>query len=289
MSSRPAAPLSAVEECSLKPKDSFKECEQCPEMMVVPAGSFTMGSPRSGGRIYSDQGPQHRVRFSRPFAVGKYAVTFAEWDECVADGGCNGYRPQDEGWGRGKQPVINVSWDDVQTYVTWLSGKTGKTYRLLSEAEREYVTRAGTTTPFWWGSDSWGSEANYAEGGSYGPNGEYSDRTLPVDWFKPNPWGLYQVHGNVWEWTADCWHNNYKGAPSNGSAWVGYCLMDRVLRGGSWANGSGYLDAAVRGRNTGHLRDLGIVGPPITAKPNEGGNSGGRDNNIGFRVGRTID
>jgi hypothetical protein len=133
-----AKPLSATQERGLKAKESFKECDNCPEVVVVPAGSFTMGA-------------SHRVTFSRRFAAGMFPVTFDEWDACVAGGGCNGYRPPDQGFGRGKRPVINVSWHDAKAYVAWLSKKTGKTYRLLSEAEREYVTRADTTTPYWWG------------------------------------------------------------------------------------------------------------------------------------------
>ena len=149
-------------------------------------------------------------------------MTFDEWDACVADGGCNGYQPSDEGWGRGRRPVINVSWDDAKAYVAWLSNKTGKTYRLLSEAEREYVTRAGTTTPFWWGSSISTSQANYDGTNTYGSGvkGEFRHETLPVDSFQPNPWGLYQVHGNVWEWVEDCYHESYAGAPSDGSAWT---------------------------------------------------------------------
>jgi formylglycine-generating enzyme required for sulfatase activity len=156
-------------------------------MVAVPTGSFTMGSPESEKERYKDEGPQHRVTFDRPFAVGKFAVTFEEWDACAADGGCNGYRPNDQDWGRGRQPVINVSWDDAKNYVAWLSRKTGKTYRLLSEAEREYVTRAGTNTPFWSGGSISSQQANYAYGG---PKGGYRQRTLPVDSFQANPWGL---------------------------------------------------------------------------------------------------
>ena len=165
-----------------------------------------MGSPASETERTPREGPQHRVTFARPFAVGKFAVTFDEWDACVADGGCNGYKPKDEGWGRDKRPVINVNWDDAQAYVAWLSRKTGKTYRLLSEAEREYVTRAGTTTPFWCGPSISTSQANYDGNHTYGSGskGEYRQKTMPVDSFQPNPWGLYQVHGNVWEWTEDC-------------------------------------------------------------------------------------
>src|SRR6516164_4838068 len=162
------APLSAAEERVLKPKDSFKECAQCPEMVVVPAGSFTMGLPDGEEGRIEEEGPQHRVTFGKSFGVGKFAVTFEEWDACVADSGCNGYMPSDEGWGRGRRPVINVSWDDAKAYVRWLSRKTGKSYRLLSEAEREYVTPAGTTTPFWWGASISTQQANYNGSYTYG-------------------------------------------------------------------------------------------------------------------------
>jgi len=121
-----AAPLSPMREKALKPKDTFKECANCPEMMVVPPGSFTMGSPTSEPGYSADESPQHKVTIARQFAVGRFEVTFDEWDACAADGGCNGYKPSDEGWGRGRRPVINVSWDDAKAYVAWLSKKTGK-------------------------------------------------------------------------------------------------------------------------------------------------------------------
>src|SRR5262249_20788523 len=148
----------------------------------------------------------HMVSFKKPFAVGRFAATFDEWDACVADGECNKYRPADGGGGRGRRPVINVSWNDAHAYVAWLSGKTGKTYRLLSEAEREYVTRAETSTAFWWGTSVSTNQANYDGRFGYegGPSGQYRERTMPVDSFQANPWGLYQMHGNVWEWTEDC-------------------------------------------------------------------------------------
>jgi formylglycine-generating enzyme required for sulfatase activity len=271
-SSRCAAPLTAAQERDLKPKDSFRECDKCPEMVVVPAGSFTMGSPNGEKARDKSEGPQHRVTFDRPFAVGKFAVTFEEWDACFADGGCNcandggcNYRPDDQGWGRGRQPVIDVSWDDAKNYVAWLSRKTGKTYRLLSEAEREYVTRAGTNTPFWWGGSISSQQANYDSNYTYGgPKGEYRQRTLPVDSFQANSWGLYQVHGNVWEWAEDCYHDSYQGAPTDGSAWTS-CSV-HVVRGGSWSNGPRYLRAAIR-----------LWYP-----------SDWRGNDIGFRVGRTL-
>ncbi|MGD9923235.1 MAG: SUMF1/EgtB/PvdO family nonheme iron enzyme [Pseudorhodoplanes sp.] len=241
-----------------KPGDTFKECELCPEMVVVSAGSFAMGSPASEKGRSTDEGPQHRVAFARPFAVGKFAVTFDQWDACVADGGCGGYRPADQAWGRGKRPVINVSWDDAKAYLAWLSRRTGKTYRLPSEAEREYVARAGTTTPFWWGATISSQQANYDGTSTYGDGrkGEYRRRTLPVDSFQPNPFGLYQVHGNVWEWMEDCWNGSYAGAPADGSAWTAGDCGRRVLRGGSWNYYPEALRSADRDASTSSYRGI---------------------------------
>ncbi len=134
----------------MRPGREFRDCAGCPEMVVVSAGEYTMGSQSWEG--YDNEWPPHRVEIGRPFAVGKYEVTFGEWDACVAGGGCGGYRPDDEGWGRGRQPVVNVSWDDAKAYVRWLRRKTREEYGLLSEAEWEYVARAGTRTKYWWGS-----------------------------------------------------------------------------------------------------------------------------------------
>jgi formylglycine-generating enzyme required for sulfatase activity len=242
---------------------SGQPCPTCPEMVVVPAGSFTMGSPSDEPRRVNNEGPQHNVTISKPFAVGRYAVTFDEWDACVTDGGCNGYRPDDKGWGRGRRPVINVNWDDAKSYVAWLSRKGGKPYRLLSEAEREYVTRAGTTTPFWWGSSISASQANYDSDYTYDAGstvdhrqatGDYREKTVPVDSFQPNPWGLYQVHGNVLDWVEDCYHDSYVGAPSDGSAWTTGDCKDRVLRGGSWVHLPKSLRAADRFRDKSDVR-----------------------------------
>jgi formylglycine-generating enzyme required for sulfatase activity len=217
-------------------------CPMCPEMVVVPAGEFLMGSKA--------QGSQHEVMIAQPLAVGRYAVTFDEWDACVAESGCNGYQPKDEGWGRGKRPVIYVNWDDANAYAAWLSRKTGKTYRLLSEAEREFVARAGTTTAFWWGSAISTFQANYnSDYTSFrSAKSVYRAKTVPVDSFAHNPWGLYNVHGNVWEWVEDCWHDSYQGAPSNGSAWTTACTdgSQRVFRGGSWVDDPQFLRAAYR-------------------------------------------
>jgi formylglycine-generating enzyme required for sulfatase activity len=238
---------------------SFRDCPTCPELVVAPAGSFMMGSPDNEEGRSSHEGPRRRVTIEKPFAVGQFAVTFAEWDACVAGGGCGDYRPDDQGWGRGKQPVINVSWSHAQLYVAWLSKKTGQAYRLLSEAEREYVARAGTTTPFWWGSKITPADANYNgsiqpyKGG--GAKGDYRRRTVPVDSFKPNGWGLYQVHGNVVEWTEDCWSDTTIGHLSSGSARTWGDCDTRVLRGGSWNDPPEHLRSASRSRNT---KDLGL-------------------------------
>jgi formylglycine-generating enzyme required for sulfatase activity len=211
--------------------EHFKDCSTCPEMLVVPAGGFMMGSPANEPERFGNE--RARVSIPAQFAVGRFAVTFDEWDACVADRSCNGYRPYDGGgWGRGKRPVINVSWNDAKAYVAWLSKTTGKTYRLLSEAEREYATRAGTTTRFWWGSSI---KANYK--GSPEPDGSksaYRVRTVPVDSFEPNPWGLYNVHSNVWEWTEDCWNDSNSGNPGDGRARMTGECKQRVVRGGTW-------------------------------------------------------
>ena len=214
------------------PGTAFRDCPECPEMVVVPAGSFMMGSPSHEAGRDNDEGPAHRVTIAKPFAVGKYEVTFAEWDACVADGGCGGHRPGDKGWGRGRRPAINVNWDDAKAYVRWLSDKTGKQYRLPSEAEWEYAARAGTTTRYSWGDEVGRNRANCDGCGSLWDN----EQTAPAGSFRANVFGLHDVHGNVWEWVEDCWSGNYLGAPADGSAWESGDCSRRVLRGGSWFN-----------------------------------------------------
>ena len=238
-----AAPLSPMQEKALKPKDTFKECANCPEMVVVPAGSFTRGSPTSEPGHSADEGPQHTVTIARPFAVGRFAVTFDEWDACAADGGCNGYKPSDEGWGRGRRPVINVSWDDAKAYVAWLSKKTGKSYRLLSGAEYEYATRAGTQTAYPWGNAIGTNNANCHACGSQWD----ARQTAPVGSFAANGFGLYDMVGNVEEWMEDCYHDSYSGAPSDGSAWIeGADCSRRIVRAGSWFFAPAFLRSAKR-------------------------------------------
>ena len=223
------------------PESPFRDCPTCPEMVVVPAGSFRMGCG-SGQDCRDNEKPVHRVTIAAPFAVGKYEVTFDEWDACVADGGCDGYRPDDAGWGRGNRPVINVSWNEVQTYAMWLSEKTGKTYRLLSEAEWEYMARAGSETAYSWGDEIGRNRANCDGCGSRWDD----ERTAPVGMFAGNGFGLHDVHGNVWERVQDCWNETYAGAPADGSAWEqGDCNL-RVVRGGSWYNEPWDLRSATR-------------------------------------------
>jgi formylglycine-generating enzyme required for sulfatase activity len=229
-------------------------------MIVIPAGSFMMGSPRSEPGRYAGEGPQHQVAIAKAFAVSKFALTFADWDACATNGGCNKYAPNDEGWGRAQQPVINVSWDDAQQYVTWLSGVTGKTYRLLSEAEYEYAARAGTTTAYPWGDDIKLDTTAMANCDGCGSKWGRM-RTAPVGSFAPNQFGLHDMVGNVYAWTADCAHDNYNGALADGSAWLetsgGNC-KDREIRGGSYVNAPGNLRSASRVAYTSTFRDVAI-------------------------------
>ena len=251
----------------------FKDCPMCPEVVEVPTGAFLRGSPAFEESRKDTEGPRHEVTIPQSLAVGIYEVTFAEWDACVRDGGCQGYRPEDEGWNRGKQPVINVSWEDAQAYVAWLSRKTGLPYRLLSEAEWEYVARAGTQTPFHTGETITPQQANYYakysyKGGRIGPSPE---QPTAVGRFQPNAFGLYDVHGNVWEWVQDCWNTNYAGAPRDGQAWEAGDCDQRVARGGSWYYAPDVLRSASRERYTTAFRnDKGgfrVARPMVTSLP----------------------
>jgi formylglycine-generating enzyme required for sulfatase activity len=261
-------------------------------MVVVPAGSFTMGSPESEPERESTESPQHEITISKPFAVSQTHITRGEFAHFVkamghkADGGCYARAGTTTGslWEGSKptvswrspsfeqddsHPAICVNWNDAKAYVSWLSNTTGQAYRLMSEAEAEYTARAGTTTPFWEGASITSQQANY--NGNYvyfasGEKGEFRQKTVPVNSFKPNAWGLYQVHGNAYTWVEDCWHDNYNGAPSDGSAWTtGDCEL-RVLRGGSWFCIPRFLRAANR----------------LDFSPSF------RLNAVGFRVARTI-
>jgi formylglycine-generating enzyme required for sulfatase activity len=276
--------------------NAFKDCTDCPELVRVPDGRFTMGYALRKGESADAADPRelptHRVAV-RAFAVGRYAVTRAEFAAFVAatryqteaerSGGCfawegdkwkslrkahwrePGFAQEDD------HPVVCVSWNDAQAYVQWLSQATRRDYRLLSEAEREYVTRAGTTSTFWWGETLSPTLANYDTSapdyrGSH--QGEWRRATVAVNSFNANPFGLYNVHGNVWEWTQDCQHDSYVGAPVDGSAWTTKCQEDkRMLRGGAWVGEPAGLRASNR---VGYTPDFRL-------------NSGG------FRVARSAD
>ena len=236
----------------------FQDCETCPRMVVVPAGEFIMGSPENEpGRLYYE-GPQRKITILQPFAVGKFEVTFDEWDACVADEGCGEYMPKDEGWGRGNRPVINVNWTDMQSYLRWLAVKTGYNYRLLSEAEWEYAARAGSTKTYSWGQIPDHNKANFGAdtccSGSKDGEDIWADQTAPVGSFPPNKFGLYDMLGNVYERTADCWNPSYVNAPLDGSAWLEGDCSARVLRGGSWISSPEFIRASERDAYNGYYR-----------------------------------
>ena len=229
-----------------------------PEMVVIPGGSFRMGCV-SGLDCQDDEKPVHEVRVAS-FALSKYEVTFEEYDRFTDATGRQ--RADDKGWGRGRRPVIYVSWKDAVAYGEWLSSQTGKRYRLPSEAEWEYAARAGSTTKY-----SWGNEIGHNRANCGGCGSQWDDeKTAPVGSFNPNAWGLHDMHGNLWEWVQDCWNKRYQGAPADGSAWETGDCGRRVLRGGSWNLFPEYLCGAFRYRNT----------------------SGSRDYFNGFRVARTL-
>ena len=282
MQGDPLADLERVQRCDgtetlvgnerrcLKPKDTFKDCSECPEMVVIPAGEYMMGS--NDGDAHEK--PMHKVTIARPFGVGKFELTFAEWDACVVAGGCK-HRPEDQGWGRGRQPVINVSWDHAtKEYMPWLSRTAGKTYRLPTEAEWEYAARGEATEIPVVGVVL--SPSNYPWGMAIGENrancrgcGSQWDlkQTAPVGLFAANAFGLHDMHGNVWEWVQDCYKDTYAGVPPDGRATSDVASCLRVVRGGSFNVNPQSLRSAGRGRN--HPHD--------------------RSGSIGLRVARTLD
>jgi formylglycine-generating enzyme required for sulfatase activity len=235
---------------------TFKDCDQCPEMTVLPPGSFKIGASNSEDGRWNAEGPQSMIVLPNPFAVSRMEISAAEWSACVAENGCSG-----GGKGQGKEPAGLIMWRDAQDYVAWLSRKTGKSYRLLSEAEWEYAARANSVSAYWWGDWISPSQANYAsvfigeEGGS-----------AMVDAGLPNRWGLHHVHGNLAEWVADCWNESHDGLPSDGSPRLTGDCSKRVLKGGSWRDGPGEIRAASR-----RPADIGY-----------------RDRTIGLRVARAL-
>jgi formylglycine-generating enzyme required for sulfatase activity len=244
----PQTPSSGQSRAPVSPQvgDVFRDCDGCPEVTVVPAGSFEMGSDTT-----PFERPRHRVTIARPFAIGRREVTFDEWERCLAALACK-HRPSDQGWGQGEQPVLDLSWADAKAYVDWLSGVTGQRYRLPTEAEWEYAARAGTTTAFWWGREPGSGRANCA-----GCAGGAGGRTVRTGSFPPNRFGLFDTAGNVAEWVEDCWHNNYRGAPADGSAWVESGCRERVLRGGAYGNDPSYVRSASRFKYDVNIRYVG--------------------------------
>ena len=229
-------------ERALKPLASFRECARdCPEMVVIPAGQFMMGSPATEEGHDAKESPQHLVTIGKPFAVSKFAVTFADWDACVSVGGCP--HVSDSGFEGGTRPVINLRWEEAQQYAAWFSKMTGRPYRLLTETEWEYAARAGSSTAYFWGDQIGQGNANCRHCGS-----QWDDwKTSPVGSFKPNAFGLYDMAGNVWQWVQDCYHDDYNEAPTDGSVWVTPDCPRRGVRGGSWGNEPPLLRSANRG------------------------------------------
>jgi formylglycine-generating enzyme required for sulfatase activity len=234
-------------------------------MAELEAGSFTLGAPPTEAGASAAEGPPTPIAIARRIGVAVKETTFEEWNACVADGGC-AHRPFDNGWGRGKRPVINVSWSDAQDYVAWLSTRTGARYRLPTEAEWEYAARAGAATPFAFGAAIAASQANFNASLPYGAAaGLFRRMTTPTGTFGPNAFGLYDMHGNVWEWTNDCWRPDHSGVGPDGTAFGGDCAA-RIIKGGAW--------------NTGGVR--------LRAADREGSPLGARRSDIGFRVVRDL-
>jgi formylglycine-generating enzyme required for sulfatase activity len=230
-------------------------------MVVIPPGEFVMGAPNTEFGWEETEGPQRKVKI-RSFGVSKFEVTFEEWEACVKLGGCLGNPGLDVGWGRGRRPVINVSWDDARQYVSWLSKVTGKPYRLLSESEWEYAARSGTSSAYSWGDDIGNNNANCYGCGSKWDN----SRTAPVGSFSQNAFGIHDMAGNVIEWVEDCWSKGYLNAPQDGSPRLMGDCKRRIARGGSWS------DDPILLRSSSRIEFLATI----------------RNDLLGFRVARTI-
>lgn len=267
----PRAPIAPVPEELVETVylgNYFKECVVCPDMAALPGGSFLMGAPESEPGRRPFEGPSRVVTIDHRFAIGTREVTYEQWQACVDDGACRAYTPPDHGWGRGKQPVVSVSHADAQAYTAWLSNKTGHNYRLPTEAEWEFAARAGASEPFAFGDRITSRRANFNGNYPYlNEKSAYRGRTTPVASFQPNAYGLFDMHGNVWEWTSDCWAGSHAGAPESGAARVTGDCSRRVLKGGAWNTGAWRLRSAHR------------IAKPVNA----------REYDTGFRVARDLD
>ncbi len=252
-------------------RESFRDCPNCPEMVVVPAGEFVMGSPKDEPNRWAFSENRQKITFKRAFVAGKYAVTRGEFetfvtatrhamtDKCELPDGSGTTAKAGASWRSpgfkqtARHPVVCVTNEDADAYAAWLSRKTSKKYRLIVDSEREYLARAGTTTAFWWGSTITPDQADYDSRWPFepgGPKGKPRLATLPVDAFKPNPWGLYQVHGNVAEWVEDCWDNITMTAPADGSVRPDGQCHSLMHRGGGWHSGPAALRSAAAGLST---------------------------------------
>lgn len=254
--SKPVTPPTTV------PGESFRECSECPEMVVIPAGSFTMGSPEDEEGRYEYECVQRTVTIDKLFAMGKHEVTFDQWDACVSAGGCKLNPPDtgDEGWGRGDRPVINVSWLQANEYADWLSRKTGAKYRLPSEKEWEYSARAGSSASRFWG-DNPDEACTYAnvndrvtKAANDFPFDEHKcndghDKTAPVGSLEPNAFGVHDILGNVWEWMGGCWHDTCYGFGDVDTKMGPQDCYFRVQRGGGWNAEPDYVRPALRIRD----------------------------------------
>jgi len=234
------------------PLSTFKDCDICPEMVVIPPGEFMMGSPADepNRSTTGSENPYHKVTITRDFAIGKYETTWDEWEACVSAGGCGEYIPPDRDWGRGRRPVIVVSWEDAKLHAAFLTERTGHVYRLPTEAEWEFAARAGTTTPFSTGQTITSDQANFNGTFTYNGSseGQFRKKTTPVGSFPPNAFGLHDVYGNVMEYTEDCGNLNYDGAPTDGSAWIAGDCRFVNMRGGNWGSRPMLIRSAIRKR-----------------------------------------
>ncbi len=238
----------------------FRDCPDCPELVEIPPGAYERGSRPSEPGHLDTEGPVTRITIKRSFAIGRYPVTFGEWDRCVGAGACQ-HKPNDRGWGRGTGPVFYVSWNDTKDYLSWLNAQTGKTYRLPSEAEWEYAARAGASTAY-----PWGDTVGHKMANCKGCSEDSSDRTAPVGSFPPNRYNLFDMHGNVWQWVADCWNASYAGAPADSSPWLSGECEKAAVRGGAW----------------------GLTPQDVRSARREGDNKNLRSGRRGFRIARDL-